>query len=470
MTNEVRKPSDNGNGAAFSSQNGLPHEPEDLGETVQRVLEVRELAGNFFKVPVEDLLVLPPSRHVVIMSPDGTIMKSYNGIESLRAEQHNLNNLHGINDFRRDMYRNVTGVQDAEYLGLPFFDDSVQIRVPQETSLERPISVFVKEHGELLYNKMLEGKAKFEDFVSAAIQIARIQQEGWFRRRALGLENVVKDGNPAYFNERFSTAFLGQLTYHGQVGIPDSVQQEMMDHWGSLVASALVDTKSPGYRSGFYFDGAPRHHIFKNGRDVSIDYEYKLAVPAFLGLASLVSFGVTKNKKPYLAEEDILRILDRFVLEMEFTRALKEEKEDLAREIFKYMQKRYQAGNYDLLGERADAFYKFLGEGDLGTGKSRREGYVATFELCQLERQAMWIGHKARQRELARLLSKEKINFEMDDPVNQLRAEQAQHLYLALSIFDRIQDRSSTNGHRAAARSLYNRFNEIAKEPYFSPK
>lgn len=467
----MSKSINNVSGSDYAEGNHKFDNPEDLGETVRRILETREIAGKIFGVPAEEIEVLSPSRHIVVRSPDGNFLKAYTHIEPLTNERNNLTTFHEINNTRMDMfgrvYKTATKSEvDVGYIGLPFLSDhDIVARLPEGTKLEMPISIFVSEPGELLYDRMLKRKATFEDFINAAVQVARIQQEGWIKRRALGLENMV-NGNTQYFDERFRKVFLGQLIQfsEGQIDIPEKVQDEMMGHWTSLVSQTLV-ARTSHYRGSFYFDGAPKHHIFKtNGSIVSLDFEYKLNVPAFLGLASLVSFGVTKKGKPYLAEEEAMKILDRFALEMRFVEALKEGKEHLAGDILRYVHRKYQTGNYDLLG---DTFYKFLGEGDLGTGKACRDEYRKAFEFAQLERQVMWIGHKARQRKLAELLAKEKISYGIQDPT-QFSSEQLQHLRLALGILEKLHMDPSSNGIKAAALSLYNRLTEYANHPYFN--
>lgn len=472
-TLDKRRGRGNGSGTPLGGENDNFNDAEDLGEAVQRVLETREIAGKIFGVPVEEIEVLPPSRHTVVRSPDGKFLKAYTHIKPLTNEQDNLTAFHDINNARRDMfgrvYKAATKSEDkVEYIGLPFLSDlDIRTRLPEGTKLGMNISIFASEPGELLYDRMLKRKATFEDFINAAIQIARIQQEGWIKKRALGLENIAND--TGYFDERFRKVFLGQLIHfsEGKVDIPGEIREEMTGHWTSLVSQNLV-AKNPHYRGGFYYDGAPRHHIFgPDGNIVSLDFEYKLNVPAFLGLASLVSFGVAKNGKSYLTEEEAMRIIDRFALEMRNVEALKEEKEDLAYDMLKYVHKRYQAGNHDLTG---DTFYRFLGEGDLGTGRARRDEYIRAFKFAQLERQAMWIGHKARQRKLGELLAKEKISYGIQDP-SQFGREQAQHLRLALGILEKLHTDPSSNGIKAAALSLYNRFTEyLANNPYFNPQ
>ena len=430
--------------------------------------------------PSGHLLFYGPSRHLVVRSDDGTtVAKSYTDQERWRDEIANLKLFLEINESRSKLLQEINS-SDTNYIGLPTIDPRLDIsRMDVKTQNGTPISIFSAVQGDLLYDKTMKGIATVDDYMLAAIQVARIQEEGKIHREKLGLEDVIrkKGGEPdtLYFLNRFQNVFLGQLMTYGGINIPAPLQQEMAIDWESLVAESLVRAHNRGY-NGYYYDGNPRHHILNSDRRgiVSLDFEYRISLPALLGLASLLSFGLSKEAAPYLSKDDQSKILDRALLEIEFVDTLRRGAKDKAERIVKYVAERKVAYDSDLSGEKSDDFYRFLGDGDKGIGKMRREEFLSAWPYALLERHAAWLGHKARYKAVAEFLlqgdlfKEEGIKFETEDPVRQNAIEQRQHLDHMLLALEQLQDRHKRNGKQGAVIGLYNRFKELSTNPYFS--
>ena len=157
---------------------------------------------------------------------------------------------------RRYPKKNITtltnsGSDDAYIFINPNLDNTS--RIEDRSDIKRPISVFQSLPGELLYDRMLRGAADFTDMAAAVVQIARIQEEGKFRRRALNLEDVTKDSNgkdsPDHFMNRFEGIFLGRIS--GKLGISDSLYNQMTESWRTLVAQYLSNSNSPSFINSF---------------------------------------------------------------------------------------------------------------------------------------------------------------------------------------------------------------------------
>jgi len=270
-------------GMRLADSGRIPHpfSEESLEEGVERIMRtLRFLSGS--GVTREDLVLPGASRHLVVRSQDGTLIaKSYADAARWKAERDNLTKFGSIVNSRQGIFSEVTE-SDLPYIGLPTIHESVVDR----------LSSFDLIKGDLLYEKALRGTATFDDFVLAAVQVARIQQEGKINRLILGLEDVVRrpQGDQNYFMQRFDEVFRGQLVHHGGIIIPDNMLEEMRRDWNFLVAQNLLKSQYAGH-NGYYFDGNPRHHILTaDGGIVSFDFEDKIIVPTLLGNASLLSF------------------------------------------------------------------------------------------------------------------------------------------------------------------------------------
>jgi len=446
----------------------LEGEVKKLAITIRLLSELLDLrTGNLF--------FYGPSRHLVFKGEHGTIVaKSYGSVDRYQAELRNLDIFFRIIQARSELFREVTG-SDAAYIGIPKIDPTLDMsRLPIEVQNGTRISIFAAVPGQLLYDRILGRMSKFEDYLLAAMQIARIQQEGKIYRDKFNLKDVVRDReagseDTTYFLNRFKDVFLRQLITYGGVHIPETVQEEMLLDWKILVAENLVRAHRDGY-TGYYFDGNPRNHIlsFDGSSIVSFDFEDRVYAPALLGLASLLSFGLC----PHLSQEEQKKILDRFLLEIEFVNALKTGARDKASRIAEYIKLREQCCNSDLSEKNSSNFYRFLGDDDEGIGKEFRDGFIRTWPYALLDRNSAWLGHKARFRALAeRLIGNEEVRFVMEDPVKQYAIEQRQHLEQILQTLEQqSQAVHIKNGRYAqdAAYRLRNRFQELAAHSYFS--
>ncbi|MBI2653815.1 hypothetical protein HYX02_03315 [Candidatus Woesearchaeota archaeon] len=451
-----------------------------VNQLVRLAKTIRALEGN----PTLPLIFYGPSRHLVVASEDGiTVAKAYKTSRQWLDEVANLQIFAEINRDRSKVLEDIIA-QELPYIGLPTIDprlDMSRIGVREEFS---PIAIFSPVQGKILYTRTRDGIATFGDYLSAAVQIARIQEEGKIHKDRLGSKDVVRnakdEGQPetSYFLERFRDICLGQLTKYGEVQITPAQQQLMIVDWETLVAEQLVRAHNKGF-NGYYFDGQPRHHFIdpSTKRIVSIDFEYRIQTPALFGLASLLSFGLSRDGETYLSEDEQLNILDRFLLEIEFARAMGDGRplKDKARRIHEYVQTRNAQYNGNLSGKDGDQFFRFLGEDDLDRGKRRREDFSAHWLYALLDRSAAWLGHKARYRAIAqhliqqKILENEGIQSEISLPVKQNTIEQITHLTQILLILEGLQ-KGTKNGRYVtdAAKRLYDNFRMIAGQPYFS--
>ena len=448
----------------------------NLEEEIRKVQKTIDLLNVLLDVGPTNVVFYGPSRHLVARSPRGNfIAKSYKDPSRYETEQRNLETFDRINQTRSPVFQEVSGLSQ-DYLGLPKPTNLLDMGglEPNEQNGAR-IRIFTPAQGDLLYDKTLQARATFEDYVGAAVQIARIQQEGTFLKRRLNLRDVVEQKeydapDTAYFQNRFKGLFLGQLSGYGHVPLSERLVHDMMLDWEVLVAQNLVRMQKIGY-AAFYFDGNPTNHVITpDGRIVSFDLEDSIMAPLALGVASLVSFGMTKGMQPYLSEKDEARILDRFLLEREFARALKEDARDKARRIVQYTLEMSSAYDANLSGQNGDEFFRFLGDGDKGHGIEYREGFLEAWPYAMLDRNAAWIGHKARFRSLAERLAGQ-VKFTTDDPVRQNAIEQRSHMDRIIQILGIIKEAPIRNGRYAndAADRLQDRFLELASNPYFSP-
>jgi len=413
---------------------------------------------------------MPPSRNIVIRSPSGLFLKSYGSPESFDAERDNLVEFHTINNARSKAQNdNIPGIEDDQYIRIPFINPNLDntSRIEDRSDIKRPISVFQSLPGELLYDRMLRGAADFTDMAAAVVQIARIQEEGKFRRRALNLEDVTKDSNgkdsPDHFMNRFEGIFLGRIS--GKLGISDSLYNQMTESWRTLVAQYLSNSNSPSFINSFYFDGAPVHHVLDaQGKLHSLDFEQKIIAPTFFGLANLLHFGVTDvNGSPMLSQDDLINLVDRFLFEMAYVADMKDEKYKSAARKFKFVSERYKSKAYELYkGTNSVEFYRAIGDGDEGVGKQWREKIYAALPISVIERQAIWIGHKDRYIDVANRL---------DKPGEQYKSEQRVHLDNILANLRLLEgDPTIKNGTKLAVLSLYSAFEELGKHDYFTQK
>ena len=433
-----------------------------------------------------------PSRHLVIRTEDNSFAgKAYSSPQRYSDDAHNIAGFHKINRERSRLLREITN-SDLPYIGLPDYETDVLGGIPVRTF--KPIQ------GELLYYKTIAGTATLEDYIKAAVQITRIQEEGKIHRRRLKLEDVVRSrqaGQPDYFTGRFKDVFFGQLLEFSGIQLSALEQEIMMRNWQVSVAPHLIRAHYNGF-NGYYFDGNPRHSIFTPGEGiVSIDFEYKIIVPFLLGLANLMSSGLTTDGKPYISPPDQIKILDRALLEIEFVRALKSGFKDKAARIHRYISERYESGTYDLSGEESDDFYRFVGRDDKGFGIEQRERFLAAWPYALLDRNAAWIGHKARYISFVHELEEAKFGFrdqlkqilaqsnhdsseivgmlgdtkfELSNPIQQYAAEQRQHLGQIVDILWQLYESSPNRDSKRYTPliMLYNAFNKLQQNSYFT--
>lgn len=455
-------------------------EERTLRDGIKRL--TRTLA-DFLDVPMDKVIVVGPSRHIVVKSEDGKVIaKSYrdqdeesSGYDRLLAERQNVVAFGEVNRVRTPTYRKVTGL-DSEYLGLP----AINTKLLDTSRLVGPVShlsiaIFNVIPGQLLYDKTLKGTATFEDYLAAAVQIARIQQEGK-SHKDIKLENIVRDRRAeeqptSYFMRRFERTFLRQIIRYGDIEMPQTIQDEMAGEWETVVAQNLLKVHQQGF-TGYYFDGNPKHHLFgTNGtRVVSIDYEYKRLTPSLLGLASLLHFGLGKDGKPFFEDSAQEKILDRYLLETEFVEALRTSLYDRAGRIADYI-KQADANDHKYSVHNPDEFYRFLGRSaDRDDGVVSRNRFLAAWKFAVLDRQSSWLAHKARYRAIAKTFSDEGFQFEHPDPVAQNATEQRQHLQQIKSCLESIRSLNGKNGRETqnAAMGLCNKIDMyFANNPYF---
>ncbi len=432
-----------------------------------------------------------PSRHMVIRTEDNSFAgKAYSSHERYMGESHSIANFHRINKERSGLFKKITN-SDLPYIGLPDEVDAHSVM---------PVRTFKPIQGDLLYDKTINGTATLEDYIRAAVQITRIQEEGKIHRRRLNLEDVVRSrqaGQPDYFTGRFKDVFLGQLLDFSGIQLSPLEQEIMWENWQISIAPPLIKAHYDGF-NGYYFDGNPRHHIFTPNREIiSIDFEYKIMVPLLLGVANLVSSGLSKDGKPYLSPEDQIKILDRVLLEAEFVKALGFGLKDRAARIHKYISERYQSGTYDLSGEESDDFYRFVGIDDKGIGMKRRERFLAAWPYALLDRNAAWVGHKGRYVSFVRELEDAKFGFaerlkqlavrpdhdfaeiismlgdtrfELSNPVQQYANEQRQHLTQILDTLWQLYESVPRRNYRrwTPLITLHNSFSKLQQNPYFN--
>lgn len=445
-----------------------PFSEESLEEGVERILRTMRFLGDSGIVRMDDLVLPGASRHLVVRSTDGTLVaKSYADAVRWRSEKDNLTKFGFIVQSREEMFREITQ-SDSPYISLPTIHESVVDR----------LSSFDLIKGNLLYDKVLSGTATFDDFVLAAVQVARIQQEGKINKTYLGLEDVIRrpQGEQNYFMQRFEEVFKSQLMRYGEIPIPDNTLEEMRIDWDVLVAQNLTRAQYAGH-NGYYFDGNPRHHILPAGGGiVSFDFEDKLIIPSLLGIASLLSFGLTDQEgKPYPAKEQQYQILDRVALELEFVEALRQGAKDRAGRIFNYVKERYDGGVHDLADGDSDEFFRFMGgHNDRERGIKYKEEFLGGWRYALLDRSTAWLGHKARYRAIIPLLEEKGIKFQMENPEQQYAAEQRQHLSTILDVLADLKDAPTRNGRQLqdAAYRLHNRFSELFANNagYFNPR
>lgn len=445
-----------------------PFSEESLEEGVERILRTMRFLSDSGVVAMNDLVLPGASRHLVVRNQDGTLVaKSYADAVRWRSERDNLEKFTHIANSRGTIFNEVTQ-SDLPYIQLPTIHETVVDR----------LSSFDLVTGDLLYDKVLGGTATFDDFVLAAVQVARIQQEGKINRTYLNLEDVIRrqQGDENYFMQRFEGVFKSQLMRHGGISIHDNTLEEMRRDWNVLVAQNLTKAQYAGH-NGYYFDGNPRHHILPAGGGiVSFDFEDKIIVPSLLGIASLLSFGLTdKEGKPYIAKEQQYQILDRVALELEFVEALRQGAKDRAERIFRYVKERYDSGVHDLAD--GDKFLRFMGgHNDVELGRKYREEFLGGWPYALLDRSTAWLGHKARYRAIIPLLEEKGIKLQMENPEQQYAAEQRGHITTILGVLEELKNMPTRNGHQLqnGAYRLHNRFSELyttpSNEAYFNPR
>ncbi|MBI2652760.1 hypothetical protein HYX00_04815 [Candidatus Woesearchaeota archaeon] len=453
----------------------LVDEARRVGRTIKLINELSGV-GVSTGVPV----FYGPSRHLVARTEPGSIVaKFYKHGDRRRTELRNLATFNEIKAARTPLYREVNrevGGADVPYLGLPRTDPEILDLSSESTTKGQngtAISVWTAIPGEQLYAKMIKGVATFKDFLLVAAQIARIQQEGKNAKERLNLEDVVWKARPqtTYFLTRFREDYLDPLMRNSGIQIQPSIQDEMTLHWETLVASNLVRAHREGF-TGFYYDGNPKNHILDSaqGTVVSFDLEDRVIAPVQLSLASLMSFGVNKDGRPYLSNDDQLKILNRYLLEIEFTNAMIQGAEEKAKRIAKYVSEMHAGGNYDLSSQ--DEFFRFMPENSVEKGRERMEKFVATWSYAQLERHLAWLAHKSKFRAVGGILLSEGFKFEIENPVQQNAIEQREHLNRIIELLGQLKETPSRNGRYAqvAAGRLYDIFRELAVNPYFSSK
>ena len=432
-----------------------------------------------------ELVLYGPSRHIVVSSPDGTIIaKAYLDPKRFGDEADNLKLFSEVNEARTDLQQKL-GIE-GQYIGLPRHSPRLDVsgiaEMPNGTA---PIAIFAAVPGKLLYDTTRDGTANFEHYKAAAVQVARIQEEGKLlnRKGRLPLDDIVRDREPSttdthfFSRRRFKDIFLQNIIDYGNVHIPEQLKEEMITDWDYLVSRNLVKTHREGY-TGYYFDGNPKHHTIDDSgkRVVSFDYEQRLYTPALLGIANLLSFGLGKGGKPYLSEIEQVKILDRVLLEIEFANALRGGLEDKAKRMYSYIKEREAAHCSDLTGSNSEEYFRFIGDNDVGNGKRRSEDFLSALPYAMLDRNAAWIGHKARYRSVAEflneigLLAELGIRFEPIDPIRQNAQEQREHLQVILGVLEAFNKAPTRNGGHAndAAKRLMYRFGNLAQQPYFS--
>ncbi|MBI4453812.1 hypothetical protein HY636_04160 [Candidatus Woesearchaeota archaeon] len=454
---------------------------------VENIRRLARTVNALESMPSGNLIFYGPSRHLVISSEDGkTIAKAYRDDERFNDEIANLDIFGQINKERSALLSEIAGREDV-YIGLPKIDSQLLMQRtavrPENGTL--PILLLAAERGDLLYDKTIDGHATFQDYLTAAVQVARIQEEGKQERSPkFSLEDVVRDpaakGMPVtdYFvRRRFEEVFLRQLSEHAGIDVPEHARENLVRDWESLVAQNLVKAHRSGL-TGYYFDGNPKHHILgPDGKVVSFDFEFRLYVPALLGLASLLSFGLTRDGRQYLDTEEQTKVLDRFFIEMEFANALRKGYKDKAKQIFDYVTERKEVYASDLSGPKSEGFFRLIGkQGDMNEGREYRDKFLSAWPYAVLDRATAWIGHKARYKQVAQLLIDEGvlreqgIRFEREDPIEQNTIEQREHIQTILATLKFIQGLNGRNAPylQDAARRLHYWFQELSAHTYFS--
>ncbi|MEK6983024.1 MAG: hypothetical protein AABX33_00490 [Nanoarchaeota archaeon] len=454
-------------------------EEQELVKEARRVGRIIKLMSELAGTSTGESVFYGPSRHLVARTERGSIVaKFYKEGERRTTELRNLATFNEINAARTPLYREIireVGGADVPYLGLPQTPEILDSRRESATKEQNgvAISVWSAIPGEQLYAKMIKGIASFEDFLLVAAQIARIQQEGKNSKDRLGLEDVVWRAKPqtSYFLSRFQEKYLDTLMRNSGIQLQPSMQDEMKLHWETLVASNLVRAHREGY-TGFYYDGNPKNHILDSAQKtiVSFDLEDRIIAPVQLSLASLMSFGVNKDEKPYLSHDNQMKILDRYLLEIEFVNAMIQGAEEKAKRIATYVSGMYAGGNYDLSTQ--DEFFRFLPENSVEKGRERREKFVATWPYAQLERHFAWLAHKSKFRAVGEILLSEGYRFEIENPVVQNAIEQREHLSQIIILLGQLKETLPKNGRYAqvAAGRLYDIFKQLADNQYFSSK
>lgn len=449
----------------------------ELNHEVTKLVRTVKLLSELLEIPTDSLVLQGPSRHIVVSTGGAgqVVAKFYRDSVKYQTELENLSAFTRINEGTGELFRSVTQ-SDGQYMGLPYRNPVLdQHGLDPRFQNGNRISISSAIPGELLYNKMLSGTATFNDFLTAAVQIARIQEEGKINKEVLSLEDVVRNGgtfspHSSYFSKRFMEVFLGQVIGYGNLNLPETLQQEIISDWETLVAEPLVKAHRKGF-TGYYFDGNPKHHILNptDNSIVSFDFEDRFYTPSLLSFASLLSPGLTKGGSPYLSDSQKIKILDRALLEVEFVRALNHGAADIASRISAYVKERATSNDFDLVGSEPNEFYRFLGEGDSGIGQVTREKFLSAWPYAVLDRSSAWIGHKARYRAVAQRLKEQVqgIQFVIKDPIQQNTIEQQQHLDQIIQILDDLKG-TGPKERRDAATRLYNRFQEIKSQPYFN--
>ena len=173
---------------------------------------------------IDELVFHGPSRNLVASDPGGTFFVKHS-IDPVRFDNEldNLAKFHRINEERRDIFRSVVG-GNQPYIGLPTIDSNLLDArgVSGESRSGRGgLYFFDAVQGDLLYDRILSGKATFDDFALAAVQMARIMQEGKLHQVSLGLRPVGE----CYYTDRFVSNFLGQLINYGGVHISEKIKK-----------------------------------------------------------------------------------------------------------------------------------------------------------------------------------------------------------------------------------------------------
>lgn len=457
---------------------------EGLAKGIEQLLPIINMVNSFEGQESSTINLYRVSRHLVAESASGNIaVKFYIGKEGrdkerFETEIRNLLGFSKINESRKRIMEEITGSE--EYIGLPQFNkelaDMTRLYVKDQNIMPY-VSFLVAIKGDPLYKKIKDGIATFRNYYDAAIQIGRINTEGLLSKEMFALRDVVgnrKVSEPStiYFSSGFSDVFLGKLTSYGGISIPQNVQADMISDFEILVGSSLVNLN---YKlRGFYFDGNSTNLILdSNDKVVNIDPENNIIVPFPVGLASLFTFGFTKEGKPYLSEEEEIKILDRYLLETVFVNALWGKDKRKAEKIYEYIEERNASYDYSLTGQNSDELYKLLGDNNIKQGIKLREEFLAGWQYAKLYRAIIWLGHTFQFRERAERLSEiDFIRFKYGDPLKQNMVDQRELLYQISNIFTGLIDNryryiDLDSKRLSSTKDLMDNFQRLSEDPYF---